>query len=196
MIAFVRGPIAAFEDNAVVIDVNGIGYRVTMTGSALGGLLSHQGDCSIHTYTHVKEDALELFGFLETGELGAFKHLIGISGIGPRLAMQILGGITVSELVSAIAAGDIPRLKSLPGIGKKTAERLVIELRDKAFAGVSGSTAGAGRVASGVYGDLKSAMENLGYRGAKLEKAVQDLQERGTEFTLEEAIREALALLR
>lgn len=199
MIAFIRGPLASVDEHAAVVDVNGVGYRLVMTVSGLGAIASMEGECFVHTYTHVREDTLDLFGFLDPDELGAFKILIGINGVGPKLAIQILGAISVAELSHAVAANDMVRLKALPGIGKKTAERLIMELRDKPLgSGILSSPGGPGTPGGpgGLLNDLRSAMENLGYRGVKLEKALQVLSERASDWTLEEGVREALSLLR
>jgi len=200
MIAFVRGPIFSVDETSVVIDVQGVGYRVGMSGRSLGAVATESGEVKLLTYTHVREDTFELFGFLQSEELAAFKILIGISGIGPRLAMQILGAISPGELGSAVATNDLARLKSLPGVGKKTAERLIVELRDKplgdgTISAVS-SVSGAQKAGSTILGEIRSAMENLGYRGQKLERALEVLGAREDELSLEEGIREALFLLR
>ena len=200
MIAFVRGPVASIEESSAVIDVNGIGYRVGMSAQGLGQLLHEEGEVHVHTYTHVREDTFDLFGFLDEGELAAFKILIGINGIGPKLGIQILGAITPDELGEAVAREDLARLKALPGVGKKTAERLIVELRDKPLGtgGLHGRAISSVKSApmTGVIPQVKSAMENLGYKGQKLEKALAILAEREQEMTLEEGIREALSLLR
>jgi len=200
MIAFVRGPVALMEENSAVIDVNGIGYRVGMTAMSLGQLMHEEGDVFVHTYTHVREDTLVLFGFMDETELAAFKILIAITGIGPKLGIQILGAITPDELGNAVAREDLPRLKALPGVGKKTAERLIVELRDKPLGtgnleGQAVSSVKSPQM-SGVIPQVKSAMENLGYKGQKLERALVILSEREEGMSLEEGIREALALLR
>ncbi len=150
------------------------------------------------THTQVREESLELFGFFHQEELDAFRVLIGISGIGPRLAMQILGAISPSALGMAVATEDMKTLKGLPGIGKKTAERLIVELRDKPLGsgGVAPSTPAVLSGKPDVFGEIRSAMEKLGYRGAKLERALQVMEQDKSNWDLEEGIREALTLLR
>ena len=130
MIALVRGTLAYKSIDHVIVDVGGVGYRLSIPLSTFYSL-PESGEVSLFTHTHVREDALLLYGFLTLEEKDLFVILIGISGIGPKLAINILSHIPAGELKRAIAAGDIKRLSGLPGIGKKTAERLVLELKDK-----------------------------------------------------------------
>ena len=198
MIGMLRGTVFQVEETGIILDVMGVGYRVGMSASGIGEAAGAQGEMVVLTHTHVREDALELFGFVHQEELDAFRVLIGISGIGPRLAMQILGAISPSALGMAVATEDMKTLKGLPGIGKKTAERLIVELRDKPLGsgGVAPSTPAVLSGKPDVFGEIRSAMENLGYRGAKLERALQVMEQNKSNWDLEEGIREALFLLR
>lgn len=131
MISYVRGELIAMEEDKVILDVNGIGYGVFMPGQAMGMLPPIGDEIRLHTYLHVKEDAMQLFGFLTRDDLQIFKLLIGVSGIGPKGALNILSQLTPDELRYAIMINDPKTIASAPGIGKKTAEKLIIELKDK-----------------------------------------------------------------
>ena len=169
MIGMLRGTVFQVEESSIILEVQGVGYRVGMSASGLGEASMASDDLVVLTHTHVREDALELFGFIHREELDAFRVLIGISGIGPRLAMQILGAISPSALGVAVATEDMKTLKGLPGIGKKTAERLIVELRDKPLgsggAGVVAATAAVSP--KGVFPEIRSAMEKSGLPGSE-----------------------------
>ena len=198
MIALLSGEIAQRQPEALVIDVGGVGYRVQIPLSTFYGL-PEQGKVSLHIHTHVKEDAINLFGFLSVEEKNFFALLISVSGVGPKLAINVLSHMPAGELALALVEADIPRLTSIPGIGKKSAERLVLELQDKAAAFVLneiGSSATVGRsLPSGLKEDAISALINLGYKENLANKAVQNLEyPPGT--PLEEILKKALQLLR
>lgn len=131
MISYVKGELVAIEEEKVILDVNGIGYGVFMPGQAMGMLPPIGEEIRLHTYLNVKEDAMQLFGFLTRDDLRVFKLLIGVSGIGPKGALNILSKLTPDELRYAIMINDAKIIASAPGIGKKTAEKLIIELKDK-----------------------------------------------------------------
>lgn len=175
MIAYIEGTIRSLSPERVVIDVGGVGYGVNIPLSTYY-VLEGKSEGSLQIYTHVREDILALFGFSTSGEKAAFEKLITISGIGPRLAQSILSGIDVNDLIEAIARGDSKRLNAIPGVGKKTADRIVLELRDKLItAGLDVSEPVAPR--SGVEDDVVSALVNLGYKANAAERAVGKARE-------------------
>ena len=200
MIGFLRGVVVDRDVDTAVIDVGGVGYDVHLSLVSMGALPEDGAEVAIHTHTQVREDALQLFGFLDKAERVAFRILIGISGIGPRGAMHILGGISVPELCQAVLADDLARLKKLPGVGKKTAERLMVELRDKVDQlGATvpvGVVLPAGGSVDPVLEDLRSALLNLGYRTGQVDKALAKLGDSGDIGDLQEGLRSALALMR
>ena len=130
MIAFVRGIAADMTENSVIVETGGIGYEIYMTGEGLSQL--HMGEeVKIHTYFQVREDAMQLYGFLKKDDLQMFKLLLGVNGVGPKAAMGVLSGITADELRFAVLSDDVKTLSKAPGIGKKTAQKLILELKDK-----------------------------------------------------------------
>lgn len=196
MIALVRGTLAYKSLDHVVIDVGGIGYRLFIPLSTYYAL-PESGDVSLHTHTHVREDALLLYGFLSLDEKELFTTLIGISGVGPKLAVNILSHIPAAELRSAICNGDIKRLSGLPGIGKKTAERLVLELKDKLTL-PAGAAAPAVTAASAAVidpaDDVLSALVNLGYKEGQARKVLETM-DIAPEATTEQILKGALKIL-
>ena len=195
MIAHLRGAILEKQPNRVVVDVGGVGYDVAVPLSTFYGLAEPGGPVTLRVHTHVREDAISLFGFATALELDLFERLIGISGIGPKVGLAVLSGIEPLELISAIERGDLARLTAIPGVGKKTSERIVLELKDrlprtKAVPAVAG--AGEGPV---LRDDLLSALMNLGYHRPLAEKAVDAAlaaagRDAGFERTLKQALRE------
>jgi Holliday junction DNA helicase RuvA len=181
MIALIRGELAYKSVDHVIVDTGGIGYRLFIPLSTFYAL-PDSGQVRLHVHTHVREDALHLFGFATPAEKEMFATLIGITGIGPKLALNILSHIPVSDLQGAVLAGDIKRLSALPGIGKKTAERLVLELKDKlgpaAVAAIvpAASAAPDGRAPVDPLADVLSALVNLGYRDIQARKALESLE--------------------
>ncbi len=152
MIAHLRGQILEKQPTRVVVDVGGVGYDVAVPLSTFYGLGEPGADVALRVHTHVREDALALYGFATTLELDLFDRLISISGIGPKLALAVLSGIEPSDLIGAIERGDLARLTAIPGVGKKTSERIVLELRDRlprvqTAAAASGGAAGIARAA-------------------------------------------------
>jgi len=200
MIASLRGVVQAKNLNDVVVDVNGVGYRVFMPLIALAALPDEGQPLKLRIRTVVREDALDLYGFLDETEEKLFLLLTSVSGIGPKLALNVLSGLDVKDLIVAIAKGEVVRLTKIHGVGKKTAERIILELKDKmkglAPAGSSSADKGA-PVPSGMKGDLVSALVNLGYKAPQAEKAADLATERaGTDAPFEALFREALKGLR
>lgn len=131
MISYLRGTLAAFEEEKVIIDVGGVGYGVFMSGQAMGRLPALGSEVKLHTYLNVKEDAMQLYGFLTRDDLSVFKQLIGVNGIGPKGGLGVLSALSPDDLRFAVLANDVKAICAAPGIGKKTAEKLILELRDK-----------------------------------------------------------------
>lgn len=198
MIALVRGKVVYKSIDHVIIDVGGVGYRLFIPLSTFYAL-PEAGEISLFTHTHVREDALLLYGFLTLEEKDLFVILIGISGIGPKLAVNILSHIPPGDLKRAIAGSDIQRLSSLPGIGKKTAERLVLELKDKigpaaGFATSSGEPAAGGAAGGDLISDVISALVNLGYKENQARKVLESM-ELAADLSMEETLKGALKVL-
>jgi Holliday junction DNA helicase RuvA len=195
VIAHLRGTILEKHPNRLVVDVGGVGYDVAVPLSTFYGLADAGHDVALRVHTHVREDAISLFGFATPIELDLFERLIGISGIGPKVALAVLSGIEPSELVGAIERGDLARLTAIPGVGKKTSERIVLELKDRLpKAAVTPSVSGADE-APVLRDDLLSALVNLGYHRPLAEKAVDAAlkaagRDAGFERTLKHALRE------
>jgi Holliday junction DNA helicase RuvA len=195
MIAFLRGRIIDKQPNLIIIDVQGVGYEVHVPLSTYYDAGDAGAEAALRIHTHVREDALQLYGFLTQLEEQLFERLISISGIGPKLGIAVLSGIEPAELVSAIQRGDVTRLTGIPGVGKKTAERMVLELKDR-LAQMAAAPAGAvpADVAPGgrLRDDLLSALQNLGYHRPLAEKAVDATLARAETPTFEQALRGAL----
>jgi len=168
VIAHLRGRLVSKHPGQAIVDCAGVGYDVAISVPTFSGLPAIGAEVSLFIHTHVREDALALYGFLRAEEKQLFERLIAVSGIGPKLAVTILSGIPAEEMVAAIRGNDVGRLTRIPGIGKKTAERMVLELRDKleAFA------AAPARAVSPIEEDVLSALLNLGYQRPAAEKAV------------------------
>jgi holliday junction DNA helicase RuvA len=185
-------------DGTLVLDVNGVGYEVTVPLGTVGRLgPSAEGTVTIFVHTHVREDALLLYGFATLDERAAFRHLTAVSNIGPKIAMSILGSLSVAELSMAIARGETARLTKVPGVGKKTAERIVLELKDKLLAPPPAHAPAVAKAAAPTAkGELlQGALTRMGFRAAEAERAVGALGERVESAPLGELVREALAVL-
>jgi holliday junction DNA helicase RuvA len=194
VIAHLRGTLMAKHPNQAVVETGGVGYDVTISVPTFSGLPSLGSNVALHIYTHVREDVIALYGFLHPDEKQLFERLMTVNGIGPKLAITILSGMAADEMVKAIRSNDVARLTRIPGIGKKTAERMVLELRDKlAFAGAGDLTVIPSLTA--VEEDVLSALQNLGYQRANAEKAVTAVSKNGKGETFETMFREALAML-
>jgi len=196
VIAHLRGRISEKHPNRLIVDVNGVGYDVFVPLSTFYGLGEAGTEIALRIHTHVREDAFLLFGFATLLEQELFERLIGVSGIGPKVALAVLSGIEPEELIRAIERGDLARLTAIPGVGKKTSERIVLELKDRlphahAAAIVHGEAQPA---APAMRDDIVSALVNLGYHRPLAEKAaasaVKALPDAGFERTLKQALRE------
>jgi len=194
MIAHLRGRLLSLTPEQAVLDVHGVGYAVFLPVPTYYELqkLPAGAEASLHVHTHVREDALLLYGFWSEREKQLFERLLTVSGVGPRLARAILSGLPPEELLRALAAGDVARLSRTPGVGKKTAERLVLELRDKAA-----EMAVAAQAEPPPPGDedLLDALVNLGYRRADAERALADVRRDAGEADVPELLRLALKRL-
>lgn len=201
MIGRLRGRVLSDEVEGVVLDVHGVGYEVTVPLGTLGRAPSNEaGEVTLFVHTHVREDVFSLFGFATDTDRLAFRVLIGVSSVGPKTAIAVLSALPAGDLARAIAAKDVGKLMSIPGIGKKSAERLVLELRDKLP--TSAATSQAKTAASGeppapsAHGELLlSALVRMGYKAQEAERAVSAMGDRAAALPLPEALREALALL-
>ena len=195
MIAFLRGRVLDKQPNKVIVDVQGVGYELHVPLSTYYDVGDLGAEVSLRVHTHVREEALQLYGFLTTLEQQLFERLISISGIGPKLAIAVLSGIEARELLSAVQRGDVARLIGVPGIGKKTAERIVLELKDRlaALAVPAGiDVAAMATPGDRLRADLLSALQNLGYHRPAAEKAVETTLSAGSDATFEHALRSAL----
>jgi len=193
MIGFLRGRVLDKQPNRIIIDVQGVGYEVVVPLSTYYETGEPGAEVSLRVHTHVREDALQLFGFKTTLEQQLFERLIGISGIGPKLAVAVLSGIETRELVGAVQRGDVARLTRVPGVGKKTAERIVLELKDRlARFAVPVEQPAEETEADRLRGDLLSALQNLGYHRPLAEKAVESTLAAHHDATFEQALRGAL----
>ena len=192
MIARLSGTVLEKHPMRVVVDVGGVGYDVHVPLSSFSAIGEPGTTLALRVHTHVREDALMLYGFTSQTELTVFEKLISISGIGPRLALAVLSGLPPNELVAAITRADVGQLTRIPGIGKKTAERIVLELKDKLGATAPGEPAVA---AVGPREDLLSALVNLGYHRPTAEKAVDEVLKSAPDQQFEAALRATLKRL-
>jgi Holliday junction DNA helicase RuvA len=200
MIGFLSGKILEKDANTVIVDVGGVGYEVTIPLSTFYELGEIGSDVQLRIFTHVREDALQLFGFKTSRERDIYLKLISVQGIGAKSGIAMLSGMNADEIVTAIRTNNLVRLTSIPGVGKKTAERMVVELRDKigelsasAAAASSGSASDQG--SDTVFDDALSALVNLGYQRNAAEKALQDAAKDGAEMSVQKLLRAALQKL-
>jgi holliday junction DNA helicase RuvA len=197
MIALLRGMLLEKHPNQAIVEAGGVGYDVNIPVSTFTKLPEQGVEVRLYVHTHVREDALSLYGFLTQDEKALFEKLIGVSGIGPTLAVKILSGLAAADLVSFIRRGEVERLVKVPGVGKKTAERMVLELRDKLPAVTGEEPAAAGAAAlSPVEQDVLSALLNLGCGRPQAEAAVRKAQAAGGSTEFEPLFRKALELVR
>lgn len=194
MIAHLRGKLLAKHPNQAIVETAGVGYDVTISVPTFSDLPGIGSEVALHIHTHVREDALALYGFLRPSEKMLFEKLIGVSGIGPKLAITILSGMAADEMVGAIRGNDVARLTRIPGIGKKTAERMVLELRDKLPETTAPATP-ATPTMSATEEDVLSALVNLGYQRAAAEKALSVAVKNGRATSFDGLFREAMAAL-
>jgi len=197
MIALLRGQLVEKHPNQAIVETGGVGYDVTIPVSTFTHLPDPGSEVRLRIHTHVREDALALYGFLTQDEKALFEKLIGVSGIGPTLAVKILSGLAAPDLIHSIRRGEVDRLVRIPGIGKKTAERMVLELRDKLPA-ATGEEPAAPPAAelSAVDQDVLSALMNLGCARPQAEAAVRKAKATGTSAEFEPLFRRALELVR
>ena len=200
MIGHLRGTVLEKHPNELILEAAGVGYEVQIPISTYTKLPEVGAAVSLRIHTHVREDALLLFGFSTRQEKAVFERLIAVSGIGPKLAITVLSGLPTADLIAAIRNGDLQALVRIPGVGKKTAERMVLELKDKLVGiEVAGHTAAAqtnGPAFSALEQDVLSALQNLGSTRAAAEQAVRKLSERGAPEGFEAFFRAAMALVR
>jgi Holliday junction DNA helicase RuvA len=197
MISHLRGTLLEKHPNQVMIDVHGVGYEVTIPVSAYSSLPEQGGAVGLHIHTHVREDILALFGFLTKDDKALFEKLIAVSGIGPKLAITALSGLTTEDLRSAIRSGAVEQLVRIPGVGKKTAERMILELRDKMGPPETASPGGAPRSAfSAIEEDVISALMNFGASRASAEVAVGKARSGSESNDFDALFRRALKLVR
>jgi Holliday junction DNA helicase RuvA len=195
MIGLLRGRLLEKRPNQVILDVGGVGYLVAVPLSTFAALSDLHGEVTLLIHTHVREDALALYGFLSAREKHLFELLLGASGVGPSLALKILSGMNVEELVPAIRTGDLARLTKIPGVGRKTAERMVVELKDKLQAVVIETDKPAPSSPAGVEADVKSALLNLGYDERTADAALVEAKREAGTSNFEKLLRVTLTAL-
>jgi len=195
MIGLLRGRLLEKRPNQVILDVGGVGYLVAVPLSTFAALGELHAEVTLLIHTHVREDALSLYGFLSAREKHLFELLLGASGVGPTLALKILSGMNVEELVPAIRGGDLARLTRIPGVGRKTAERMVVELKDKLEAVAVEAEKPAAASPAGVEADVKSALVNLGYDERTAEAAVAEARRLTGSSGFEQLLRVTLSAL-
>jgi len=199
MIAHLSGKLLEKQANTVIVDVGGVGYEVTIPLSTFYEIGEPGTDIELRIYTHVREDAIQLFGFKTTRERDLYLKLISVQGIGAKSGVTMLSGMSADEIVSAIRSNDLGRLTAIPGVGRKTAERLVIELRDKvgdlAAAAAASSMASDELPADAVFDDALSALVNLGYQRAAAERALKKVTQEGADMSVQKLLRRSLQVL-
>ena len=194
MIAHLRGKLLAKHPNQAIVETAGVGYDVTVSIPTFSDLPAVGDEVALYIHTHVREDVIALYGFLRSSEKVLFEKLITVSGIGPKLAITILSGMPADEMVGAIRGNDVARLTRIPGIGRKTAERMVLELRDK-LPEPHPAAVPAAATLSATEEDVLSALVNLGYQRAAAEKAMSVATKNGKGKSFDVLFREALAAL-
>ena len=195
MIGQLRGRLAEKRPNQVLVDVGGVGYLVLVPLSTYAALGELHTEVTLLIHTHVREDALALYGFVSAREKHFFELLLSASGVGPALALKILSGMSVEELIPAIRGGDLARLTRIPGVGRKTAERMVVELKDKLDAVPIETGKPAPASAAGIEADVLSALVNLGYEQRAAETAVAEAKREAGSANFEGLLRAALQSL-
>ncbi|MCA1590696.1 MAG: Holliday junction branch migration protein RuvA [Acidobacteria bacterium] len=199
MIAFLKGILIEKQANSVIVETGGVGYEVTIPLSTFYELGNVGSEVGLRIYTYVREDTLQLFGFKTARERDIYLKLISVQGVGAKSGITMLSGMSADEIVQAVCTENLAKLTAIPGVGRKTAERLVIELRDK-FADLAGRPAmatGAGTItnADAAFDDALSALVNLGYQRHAAEKALQQVMNDGTELSVQKLLRQALQRL-
>ena len=200
MIAYLSGKLLEKNANSVIVDVGGVGYDVSIPLSTFYELGEVGDEVQLRIYTHVREDAIQLFGFSSERERSLYLKLISVQGIGAKSGIAMLSGMNADEIIDAIRKDNLAKLTAIPGVGRKTAERLVIELRDKVgeLAASAAAVAGAGPKPTGdtdAFDDALSALVNLGYQRNAAEKAIQDIRREGADQNVQKILRSALQRL-
>jgi holliday junction DNA helicase RuvA len=199
MIAHLRGKLLSKKANKALVDVAGVGYDVTIPVSTFYELGEVGSEVGLHIYTHVREDVLALYGFRTEREKWLFEKFLGISGVGPKMAIAILSGLEMNDLIPALRSGNLALLTHIPGVGKKTAERLVLELREKLDSVVVEASEAAAPTAAGELagtdGDVLSALINLGYGKPAAEAAVREVRRENPQGDVETTLRASLRIL-
>jgi len=194
MIGRLKGIILEKAPEGVVLDVMGVGYELSIPLNSLASLPPTGETVSLWVYTHVREEELRLFGFANKRDRTAFRTMLKVSGVGPKVALAVIGALCGDQLARAINDGDIKRLTAIAGIGKKTAERIILELSGKLSLG--DGTVPAGGRASGVLGELSSALKNLGFKSARVDKVIEGMDKSGgAGKPFDVLLREGLAML-
>jgi Holliday junction DNA helicase RuvA len=191
VIGHLRGTLIDKRPNQILLEVGGVGYQVSIPLSTFYALSDLHSEVTLLVHTHLREDSIALYGFLTAREKHFFEMLISASGVGPGLALKILSGMSVDDLIPAIRKGDLVQLTRIPGVGKKTAERIVVELRDK-LAAMETTEAEKPASRGGLEGDTISALLNLGYDRRAAEKAVEEARRNGGVSTFEALLKSAL----
>jgi Holliday junction DNA helicase RuvA len=195
MIGQLRGRLADKRPNQILVDVGGVGYLVQVPLSTYASLGELHTEVILLIHTHVREDAFSLYGFLTSREKHFFEMLLSASGVGPSLALKILSGMSVEELVPAIRGGDLGRLTRIPGVGRKTAERMVVELKDKLESLAIEAAKPTAASPAGVEADVVSALVNLGYDGRAAENSVSEAKQEVGTASFEKLLRASLQSL-
>jgi Holliday junction DNA helicase RuvA len=195
MIGQLRGRLAEKRPNQLLVDVGGVGYLVQVPLSTYASVGELHAEVTLLIHTHVREDALALYGFVSSREKHFFEMLLSASGVGPTLALKILSGMTVEELVPAIRAGDLARLTRIPGVGRKTAERIVVELKDKLESVAVEAQKPVAASAAGTEADVISALVNLGYEARTAESAASEAKREAGSSNFEKLLRASLQVL-
>jgi len=193
MIAHLRGKLLAKHPNQAIVEAGGVGYDITITVPTFSDLPALGAEVALHIHTHVREDALALYGFMRPAEKMLFEKLISVSGIGPKLAITTLSGMAADEMVAAIRGNDVAKLTRIPGIGRKTAERMVLELRDKLPQ--TSHALPATPTLNATEEDVLSALMNLGYQRAAAEKSLLTAKKNGKAESFDSLFRESLGAL-
>jgi len=194
MIGLLRGALIEKRPGQVILDAGGVGYEVHIPLSTFAALGALRAEVTLLIYTHVREDQISLYGFLTAREKHLFEMLLSVSGVGPSLALKILSGMSVDEIIPAVRRGDVAGLTRIPGVGRKTAERVIVELRDKLAAAESAATE-TREARSQIEEDLFSALVNLGYDRRETERALEKLRREGALASFDGALRAALQQL-
>jgi len=205
MIAYLSGTLLSKQATSAIVDVGGVGYEVAIPLSTFYELGDAGSPVQLRIYTHVREDAIQLFGFKTARERELFLQLISVNGVGPGLAIKLLSGMNADEMIASIRTNNLVRLVAIPGVGRKTAERLVVDLRDKIAAlssaaleeefAAKAATAGGPITEDSIHNDAMSALANLGYQKVAAEKAVKTAIDEGGELSVEVILRRSLRSL-